>query len=68
MVKWMMTEGVLEFYPSEGATRPFGATACERFAQYGMTPADSAQTEVTMRFPVENCSNKVMVSESLEIF
>ena len=27
-----------------------------------------AETEVTMRFPVENCSNKVIVSESLDIF
>ena len=27
--------------------------------QYGMTPADSAETEVTMRFPVENCYSKV---------
>ena len=41
-----------------------GATACEGFAQYGMPPADSAKTEVTMRPLVENCSNKVMVSES----
>ena len=32
------------------------------------TGADSAKTEVTMRFPVENCYNKVMVSESLDIF
>ena len=35
------------------------ATPCERFAQYGMTPADSAKTEITMRFPVKNCSKKV---------
>jgi len=39
-----------------------GPTACEGFApfaQYGMTPADSAKTEITMRFPVKNCSKKV---------
>ena len=29
--------------------------------QYGMTPADSAEMESTMRFPVKNCSNKVIV-------
>ena len=33
-----------------------------------MTPEDSAKTAVTMRFPVENCKCKVMVSDSLSTF
>ena len=45
-----------------------GATCCQHRTEYGMTPADSAKTEVTMQFPVENCYSKVIVSESLEFF
>ena len=44
-----------------------GATIPRGLLQYGMTPADSAKPEVTMRFPVKNCYSKVIVSESLEI-
>ena len=31
---------------------------------YGITPADRAKTEVTMRFPVENYPNKVVFTKT----
>ena len=57
-----------DYKDSTAVPRTGGRQVLRGVAQYGMTPVDSAKTEVTMRFPVKNCYSKVIVSESLEIF